>query len=96
VAIARALVNEPSILMGDEPTGNLDSHTSREVIRIFRELNEQVGITVIIVTHDQHVAKNADRIIVLGDGEIVDDTTDYERAIKSLQAFETVEPAAAE
>ena len=93
VAIARALVNNPSILMGDEPTGNLDSHTSREVIRIFRDLNTQHGITVIIVTHDQHVARNADRIVVLGDGQIVDDTSDYEQAIQSLQSFESAEDA---
>jgi ABC-type lipoprotein export system ATPase subunit len=91
VAIARALVNRPSILMGDEPTGNLDSHTSREVIRIFRELNTQHGLTVILVTHDQHVARHANRIVVLGDGEIVDDTNDYEQAIQSLQSFESAE-----
>ncbi|HAY80679.1 MAG TPA: macrolide ABC transporter ATP-binding protein, partial [Planctomycetaceae bacterium] len=68
VAIARALVNEPAILMGDEPTGNLDTKTSREVIELFRELNEEQGLTVILVTHDQHVAKNARRNIVLRDG----------------------------
>src|SRR5436190_939564 len=61
VAIARALVNEPAILMADEPTGNLDSRTSREVISLFRELNEKQHITVILVTHDQDVAKNARR-----------------------------------
>ena len=93
VAIARALVNKPSIIMGDEPTGNLDSHTSREVIRIFRDLNEQGGITVIIVTHDQHIARSANRVVVLGDGEIVDDTTDYGRAMQSLESFESVESA---
>jgi putative ABC transport system ATP-binding protein len=86
------LVNNPSILITDEPTGNLDSKTSREVIRIFRELNEQSKLTVIIVTHDQTVAHNADRIVVLGDGEIIDDTTNYEQAIQSLQSFETAEP----
>src|SRR5207302_9243180 len=67
VAIARALVNEPSILMADEPTGNLDSKTSREVIGLFRELNETYGITVVLVTHDAHIAKHAKRIIVLSD-----------------------------
>ena len=55
VAIARALVNEPAILMGDEPTGNLDSRTSREIIGLFRRLNEEQRITVILVTHDQDV-----------------------------------------
>jgi ABC-type lipoprotein export system ATPase subunit len=84
VAIARALVNEPAILMGDEPTGNLDSRTSREVISLFRDLNEKEGITVILVTHDQEVAKNARRTIVLRDGRIVADTTDFTAAIDAL------------
>ena len=85
VAIARALVNEPAILMGDEPTGNLDSKTSREVISLFRELNETSGITVILVTHDPNVAKNAKRVIVLRDGGIVCDTTDVRQALQVLQ-----------
>lgn len=85
VAIARALVNRPSILMGDEPTGNLDTQTSREVISLFRELNENQKITVILVTHDQSVAKNAKRTIVLRDGEIVEDTTDFETAKAALE-----------
>jgi putative ABC transport system ATP-binding protein len=91
VAIARALVNRPSILMGDEPTGNLDSKTSREVIRLFRDLNKQDRITVILVTHDQNVARNADRTIVLHDGEVVCDTSDFAQALQSLQAVETAE-----
>lgn len=86
VAIARALVNEPAILMGDEPTGNLDSKTSREVIALFRELNEKNGITVILVTHDQNVARNAKRTVVLRDGQIVCDTTDFAQATQALQA----------
>jgi putative ABC transport system ATP-binding protein len=90
VAIARALVNEPSILMGDEPTGNLDSRTSREVIAMFRDLNQQQGITVILVTHDQDVAKNARRTIVLRDGRIVSDTTDFSIAIAALHASSEV------
>lgn len=85
VAIARALVNRPSILMGDEPTGNLDSKTSREVINLFRELNEQQDITVILVTHDQNVARNAKRTLVLRDGEIVEDTTDFQLAKAALE-----------
>ena len=72
--------------MGDEPTGNLDSKTSREVIALFRELNEKSGITVILVTHDQNVARNAKRIIVLRDGGIVCDTTDFHQATQALQA----------
>ncbi|HEY0983698.1 MAG TPA: ABC transporter ATP-binding protein [Schlesneria sp.] len=86
VAIARALVNEPAILMGDEPTGNLDSKTSREVITLFRELNETAGITVILVTHDANVAKNAKRVVVLRDGGIVCDTTDFRQALQLLQS----------
>ena len=85
VAIARALVNRPSILMGDEPTGNLDSKTSREVIDLFRELNELQDITVILVTHDQNVARNAKRTLVLRDGEIVEDTTDFQLAKVALE-----------
>jgi ABC-type lipoprotein export system ATPase subunit len=84
VAIARALATSPSILMGDEPTGNLDSKTSREVIALFRELNEQQGLTVILVTHDPTVAKNAKRMIVLRDGEVVADTSDFEVAMSAL------------
>lgn len=84
VAIARALATKPSILMGDEPTGNLDSKTSREVIGLFRELNETQGLTVILVTHDPAVARNARRMIVLRDGEVVEDTGDFERAMSAL------------
>ncbi len=85
VAIARALVNRPSILMGDEPTGNLDSVTSREVIELFRELNEEQKITVILVTHDQNVASHAKRTIVLRDGEVVQDTNDFSIAKAALE-----------
>ncbi len=94
VAIARALVNNPSILMGDEPTGNLDSRTSRDVIGLFEQLNREQGLTVIIVTHDQNVARHADRTVVLRDGEIVADTTDFDKAIQSLQTLEDAEAAA--
>jgi ABC-type lipoprotein export system ATPase subunit len=86
VAIARALVNEPAILMGDEPTGNLDSRTSREVIQLFQQLNEQQGITVILVTHDQEVARHARRKIVLRDGQIIEDTTDFHQALGALRS----------
>lgn len=96
VAIARALVNRPSILMGDEPTGNLDSRTSREVIELFRQLNSDQKITVILVTHDQQVARNARRIVVLRDGAIVEDTTDAEKAMQSLNSASQVEPTTVE
>jgi putative ABC transport system ATP-binding protein len=86
VAIARALVNEPDILMADEPTGNLDTRTSREVIEMFGKLNEETRLTVILVTHDQAIARHAKRQIVLRDGEIVCDTTDSDEAIEALHA----------
>jgi ABC-type lipoprotein export system ATPase subunit len=89
VAIARALVNRPAILMGDEPTGNLDTRTSRDIIQLFRQLNEENGLTVILVTHDQAVARNARRVVVLRDGEIVADTTDFDQAIQSLHSMES-------
>ena len=72
VAIARALINEPSIILADEPTGNLDTETSMEVIAIFNELNVQ-GITVILVTHEPDIARQAHRMIELRDGHIIHD-----------------------
>jgi putative ABC transport system ATP-binding protein len=70
VAIARALINEPSIILADEPTGNLDSKTGGEIIKIFEDLHEQ-GKTVLLVTHDPEIADLADRTIMLKDGEVV-------------------------
>jgi ABC-type lipoprotein export system ATPase subunit len=91
VAIARALVNRPAILMADEPTGNLDSRTSREVMKVFHELNVSQGITVVLVTHDSSIARYANRILVLRDGHIVEDTTDHDRAIQALQDSENLD-----
>ena len=76
VAIARALINRPPVLFADEPTGNLDSRTSDEVLQMFRKLNQEDGITIIIVTHDPAVAKHANRIIRITDGVIMDGTSE--------------------
>ena len=73
VAIARALVNHPRLLFADEPTGNLDSHTSEEVLKMFQDLNRDEGITVILVTHDPTIASHARRIIRIRDGVIEGD-----------------------
>ena len=72
VAIARALVNEPSLLLADEPTGNLDSRTGREILNLFHRIHEQ-GNTIIMVTHDREVADQAQRIIHIRDGQIEKD-----------------------
>ncbi len=95
VAIARALANRPSILMADEPTGNLDTRTSREVIDLFRQLNEDGGINVILVTHDQDIGRNAKRALVLRDGIVVEDTRDFDQALHALHSagLEPVEAA---
>jgi putative ABC transport system ATP-binding protein len=71
VAIARALVTEPSIILADEPTGNLDSKTGREIMALFAQLHRERGITVIFVTHDPTIAANAHRVIHLMDGVVV-------------------------
>src|SRR5207237_6942434 len=72
VAIARALVNDPSILLADEPTGNLDSTTSSEIMGVFGELHHQ-GQTVVMVTHEQDIAAHAERVITLRDGIVATD-----------------------
>jgi len=71
VAIARALINNPSILMGDEPTGNLDSQNSDNVLSIFKQLREDFGLSLLIVTHDKDFADKSDRIILMEDGRIL-------------------------
>src|SRR5262245_48899746 len=74
VAIARAFANNPSILMADEPTGNLDSHNGRHVFDLMVEMNRKRGATLVLVTHDQELAESADRRISLKDGRVVADT----------------------
>ena len=76
VAIARSLINNPSILLADEPTGNLDSTTSEEVLHMFKDLNRQQGITVILVTHDPKIAAFTDRAINMADGLICEGISD--------------------
>ena len=71
VAIARALINSPSVLLADEPSGNLDTHNREEIHRLFFELRERLGQTVVIVTHDEGLAARADRTITMSDGRIV-------------------------
>ena len=73
VAIARALVNSPSIILADEPTGNLDRETGRDIINLFQKLNSEFGVTLIIVTHDIEVGRSAKRLVQLVDGVIVKD-----------------------
>ena len=73
VAVARSLVNNPALILADEPTGNLDSRTSVEVMEIFQRLNRERGITLVLVTHEPDIAQNADRVIVFKDGKIKND-----------------------
>lgn len=73
VAIARALINNPTILFGDEPTGNLDTETTEQIYELFREINKELGTTVLIVTHNDEIAAKSDRVIVMKDGNISKD-----------------------
>ena len=73
VAVARALVNRPAVVFADEPTGNLDSASENEVLRLLRQAVDEFGQTVVMVTHDPHAASFADRLLVLRDGQIADD-----------------------
>ncbi len=73
VSIGRALMNNPAILLADEPTGNLDSKNSKEIIELLRRFNKELNQTVIIITHDERIALSADRIIAVEDGKIVRD-----------------------
>ncbi len=99
VAVARAIVNDPVLILGDEPTGNLDSRTSEEIMALFQDLNRQ-GKTVIIVTHEEDVAKHCKRIIRFKDGkvridEVVQNPTDAREALAALPLGEDDELVAA-
>ncbi len=85
VAIARALINRCSILIADEPTGNLDSKTGEEILRLFRQLNTEDGLTIVLVTHDPTVAAHADRIIRMRDGLVFDDA--YRRRSRNISPW---------
>jgi ABC-type lipoprotein export system ATPase subunit len=86
VAIARALFNDPPIIMGDEPTGALDSKTGETVMRMLRALCDRQGKTILIVTHDEHVAQVADRVVRLSDGRIISDVMNQREVISDENA----------
>jgi lipoprotein-releasing system ATP-binding protein len=71
IAIARALINNPSVIMGDEPTGNLDSYNAQNIFNIFKQLSDEKGLSLLVVTHDEDFANKTDRIIQMGDGRIL-------------------------
>ena len=73
VSIGRALINEPAFILADEPTGNLDSKTSREILDILKFTNQKYKQTILLVTHDEKIALQANRIITIGDGKIIKD-----------------------
>ena len=81
VAIARALVNNPSLILADEPTGNLDTKTGEIVLDTFQALNKKQRCTIILITHERYVAEHADRIITIRDGSIVEDEKNINKRI---------------
>jgi putative ABC transport system ATP-binding protein len=88
VAIARAIVNDPSIILADEPTGNLDTVMSSEIMEIFRSLNDQ-GKTIIIITHEHDIAENAERTIVFKDGSVTEEKSKDGRGVRAARPVET-------
>jgi putative ABC transport system ATP-binding protein len=93
VAVARSLVNRPALILADEPTGNLDSRTSVEVMEIFQRLNRDLGITLVLVTHEPDIAQYAKRVIVFKDGKIksdydIEDQRDASEELKNMPVIE--------
>jgi putative ABC transport system ATP-binding protein len=82
VAIARALVNRPTLILADEPTGNLDTATSIEVMRLLQELREKQGITIVLITHEPDIAAYGTRIIAVRDGVIISDKANEPRRVE--------------
>jgi putative ABC transport system ATP-binding protein len=92
IAIARALINNPEILLADEPTGQLDSHTSAEIMVIFQQLNRTHGITIVVVTHSDEVATYAGRVITFRDGQIVSDSNNQTPRADTAEAWHSDVP----
>ena len=86
VAIARALVNQPKLLLADEPTGNLDTSTSKEIMALFSELNQREGITIVLITHEPDIAAYANRLVRLADGKIIYDGPVEHAAAEHLES----------
>jgi putative ABC transport system ATP-binding protein len=85
-SLARALINQPQLLLADEPTGNLDSRTGTEIMNFIREFNQSLGMTVVMVTHERTLAERyVKRMIFLADGKLVDDQSDFSRAAEVVQ-----------
>ena len=84
VAIARALVNDPSLILADEPTGNLDTRTGEIVLGTFQKLNKEKGRTIVLITHEREVAEHADRILFIKDGLLIEDSKTHKRRIASI------------
>ena len=96
VAVARSLVNNPALILADEPTGNLDSRTSIEVMEIFQRLNRERGITLVLITHEHDIAQYAQRVIVFNDGKIkkdyqIENPSDAAEELRNLPAVESEE-----